>query len=183
MSGPDPESAVPVDPETGRAEEHQLPPDFIFLLCGSLAGGLPAGIFTTLISEPGRSGSPIYGLLLPWGILPFFLALVAGWRGRRSPALRRLAWFTSSASVVGLPAHLDGNEHALSRLSRKFAQRLHGRFSLPVILVDERLSSAEASRSLKQAGLSGRRQKPVLDQVAAQTILQSYFDSHSHAPA
>lgn len=105
MSGPDPESAVPVDPETGRAEEHQLPPDFIFLLCGSLAGGLPAGIFTTLISEPGRSGSPIYGLLLPWGILPFFLALVAGWRGRRSPALRRLAWFTSSASVVGLLAH------------------------------------------------------------------------------
>ncbi len=85
--------------------------------------------------------------------------------------------------VVGLPAHLDGNEHALSRLSRKFAQRLHGRFSLPVILVDERLSSAEASRSLKQAGLSGRRQKPVLDQVAAQTILQSYFDSDSHAPA
>ncbi|MBU3735686.1 MAG: Holliday junction resolvase RuvX, partial [Methylobacterium sp.] len=95
--------------------------------------------------------------------------LIAEWR----PALL----------VVGLPAHLDGNEHALSRLSRKFAQRLHGRFSLPVLLVDERLSSAEASRSLKQAGLSGRRQKPVLDQVAAQTILQSYFDSHSHATA
>lgn len=95
--------------------------------------------------------------------------LIAEWR----PALL----------VVGLPTYLDGSEHALSRLSRKFAQRLHGRFSLPVMLVDERLSSAEASRSLQQAGLSGRRQKPVLDQVAAQTILQFYFDNHSHAPA
>jgi len=83
--------------------------------------------------------------------------------------------------VVGLPAHLDGTEHALSRLCRKFAQRLHGRFNLPVALVDERLSSAEASQSLKQAGIAGRRQKPVLDQVAAQTILQSYFDHHATA--
>jgi len=83
--------------------------------------------------------------------------------------------------VVGLPAHLDGTEHALSRLCRKFAQRLHGRFNLPVALVDERLSSAEASQSLKQAGIAGRRQKPVLDQIAAQTILQSYFDHHATA--
>lgn len=83
--------------------------------------------------------------------------------------------------VVGLPAHLDGTEHELSRLCRKFAQRLHGRFNLPVALIDERLSSAEASQSLKQAGIAGRRQKPVLDQVAAQTILQSYFDHHATA--
>ena len=96
-------------------------------------------------------------------------ALIAEWR--------------PSLLVVGLPAHLDGAEHELSRLCRKFAQRLHGRFSLPVTLVDERLSSAEASQSLKQAGLAGRRQKPVLDQVAAQTILQSFFDSHAHVTA
>lgn len=96
-------------------------------------------------------------------------ALIAEWR--------------PSLLVVGLPSHLDGAEHELSRLCRKFAQRLHGRFSLPVTLVDERLSSAEASQSLKQAGIAGRRQKPVLDQVAAQTILQSFFDSHAHVPA
>jgi hypothetical protein len=105
MSEPDTDSAERINPETVRAEEHQLPPDFIFVLCAALAGGLPAGIFTTLISEPGRSGSPIYGLLLPWGVLPFFLVLVAGWRGRHSPGLRRLAWFTSVASLVGLLAH------------------------------------------------------------------------------
>jgi len=105
MSDRETELDAPSNPETGRAEEHQLPPDFIFVLCAALAGGLPAGIFTTLISEPGRSGSPIYGLLLPWGILPFFLVLVAGWQGRNSPDLRRLAWFTSAASVLGLLAH------------------------------------------------------------------------------
>lgn len=82
--------------------------------------------------------------------------------------------------VVGLPRYLDGSEHELSRLCRKFAQRLHGRFKLPVFLVDERLSSAEASQSLRQVGIHGRRQKPVLDQVAAQTILQSFFDGRAH---
>ena len=83
--------------------------------------------------------------------------------------------------VVGLPSHLDGTEHELSRLCRKFANRLRGRFDLPVTLVDERLTSAEASRSLREAGIGSRRQKPMLDQVAAQHILQSYFDAQSHA--
>jgi putative Holliday junction resolvase len=78
--------------------------------------------------------------------------------------------------VVGLPSHMDGTEHELSRLCRKFANRLHGRFDLPVALVDERLSSVEASLALNEAGIQGRRQKPMLDQVAAQLILQSYLD-------
>ena len=84
--------------------------------------------------------------------------------------------------VVGLPAYLDGTEHELSRLARKFANRLHGRFNLPVALVDERLSSAQASQSLKETGIGGRRQKPLLDQVAAQHILQTYLD-RTHATA
>ena len=47
-------------------------------------------------------------------------------------------------------------------------------------MVDERLSSAEASQSLKEMGIGGRKQKPMLDQIAAQVILQSYFDTISH---
>jgi putative Holliday junction resolvase len=78
--------------------------------------------------------------------------------------------------VVGLPLSLEGEEHALTLLCRKFARRLNGRFNLPVAMVDERLSSAEASETLKQSGINGRKQKPLLDQVAAQHILQSYFD-------
>lgn len=81
--------------------------------------------------------------------------------------------------VVGLPLHENGEPHAMTKLCTRFAQRLEGRFSLPVALVDERFSSAEASQSLMAAGVSGRQQKAMIDQVAAQTILQSYFDQAS----
>ena len=78
--------------------------------------------------------------------------------------------------VVGLPLSLDGKEHQLTLLCKRFARRLEGRFNLPVVMIDERLSSAEASQTLKELGIGGRKQKPMIDQVAAQHILQSYFD-------
>ena len=81
--------------------------------------------------------------------------------------------------VVGLPMHENGEAHAMTKLCTRFAQRLEGRFSLPVALVDERFTSAEATLSLKAAGVRGRQQKTMIDQVAAQTILQSYFDQLS----
>lgn len=81
--------------------------------------------------------------------------------------------------VVGLPAHMDGVEHTLSRLARKFAHELGTRFKLPVELVDERLSSAAADISLCEAGIAARKRKPLLDQVAAQQILQGYLDAIS----
>ena len=81
--------------------------------------------------------------------------------------------------IVGLPMHMDGESHAMTSLSKKFAQRLEGRFNLPVVMVDERLSSAEASQNLRAAGVSGIKQKAMLDAVAAQSILQSYFDALS----
>lgn len=79
--------------------------------------------------------------------------------------------------VVGLPLNLDGTEHDVTQLCKKFARRLNGRFNLPVMMIDERYSSVEASNLLNQQGIKGRAQKEMLDQVAAQTILQSYFDS------
>jgi hypothetical protein len=88
-----------------RSAEHQLPPGFVLVLCAALGGGLPAGIFTTLATEPGRPGSPVYGLLLPWGILPFFLVIVSGWRGRMSTEVRRLGLYTLVAAVLGLLAY------------------------------------------------------------------------------
>jgi putative Holliday junction resolvase len=84
-----------------------------------------------------------------------------------------------SLLVVGLPMHMDGEPHLLTQLSKKFAQRLEGRFNLPVIMVDERLSSAEAAQNLNAAGIKGIKQKAMLDAVAAQSILQSYFDNLS----
>lgn len=79
--------------------------------------------------------------------------------------------------VIGLPFHTDGTEHEMTRLSRKFGQRLHGRFKLPVYWVDERMSSLYAESLLAEAQVFGKKQKQVLDQVAAQAILQSFFES------
>ena len=79
--------------------------------------------------------------------------------------------------IVGLPLSLDGAETAITQLCKKFARRLNGRFNIPVLMIDERYSSVEASDMLNQTGVKGRAQKAMLDQVAAQTILQSYFDS------
>lgn len=78
--------------------------------------------------------------------------------------------------VVGLPAHADGTEHEISRLSRRFARRLEGRFGIGTLLVDECYTSALAEAALRQAGVTGNMRKPVLDQVAAQLILQAYFN-------
>lgn len=82
--------------------------------------------------------------------------------------------------VVGYPLNSDGSEHNITQLCKKFARRLNGRFNLPVIMIDERYSSIEASSRLNETGVKGRAQKAILDQVAAQTILQSYFDNLDH---
>ena len=81
-----------------------------------------------------------------------------------------------SLLIVGLPTHLDGKPHTLTQLSKKFAQRLEGRFNLPVMMIDERLSSVEASQNLRAAGIKAQEQKALIDAAAAQVILQSYFD-------
>lgn len=78
--------------------------------------------------------------------------------------------------IVGLPLHSDGTAHELTQLSQRFARRLSGRFNIKVIMKDERYTSEIASVTLREAGIAGRKQKAVLDQIAAQQILQSFFD-------
>lgn len=70
--------------------------------------------------------------------------------------------------VVGLPVHPDGAEHEMTARARKFANQLHGRFGLPVELVDERYSSAVISA----------KRGEVIDDRAAAIILQQYFDTN-----
>jgi putative Holliday junction resolvase len=79
--------------------------------------------------------------------------------------------------VVGLPMHADGTEHEVSRLARRFAQRLEGRFGIPSILVDERLTSRAAATRLKEAGVVRGKLENVLDSAAAREILEAYFAS------
>ncbi len=84
--------------------------------------------------------------------------------------------------VVGLPLSMDGEEHDLTRRSRRFANQLHGRFNLPVAMVDERLTSFDADLRLREAGVKGSLRKGLDDTLAAQQILQDYLD-HDHATA
>ena len=79
--------------------------------------------------------------------------------------------------VVGLPMHADGNEHEVSRLARRFANRLEGRFGLKVELVDERLTSKIAESRLREAGVRAGRMKDTLDAAAASEILAAYFET------
>lgn len=80
--------------------------------------------------------------------------------------------------VVGLPLSMEGAEHDLTRRARRFANQLHGRFGLPVALVDERLTSFDADLRLREAGVKGRDRKGLDDRLAAQQILQDFLDQH-----
>ncbi len=81
--------------------------------------------------------------------------------------------------VVGLPTHMDGAEHEMTARSRRFGQQLNGRFGLPVEFADERLSSFDAEIQLREAGKNAKAARKHLDAVAAQLILQTWFDTHA----
>ena len=84
--------------------------------------------------------------------------------------------------VVGRPRHDDGSPHETARLAERFARRLRERFRLPVVFVDETLSSAEAESRLREARTRERR-KADLDAMSAAVILQSFLDSpQAHEP-
>ena len=72
--------------------------------------------------------------------------------------------------VVGLPTSVQGEPHKMTRQAEDFARRLEKRFKLPVARVDERFTSVEAESRLR-----GLKNKAV-DSVAAQLILEQYFD-------
>jgi len=80
--------------------------------------------------------------------------------------------------IVGEPRHLSGASGASAREARAYSRSLAGRIgSVPVHLVDERLSTVTAASSLRANGLDSRAQRPVIDQAAAVVILQAYLDA------
>lgn len=96
-------------------------------------------------------------------------------RARFAAIARMVAEWQPSRFVVGAPSRTDGSGHPVGRLARRFAQRLAGRFGIPADIVDEHLTSFDAERDLRAAGVRGARLKAGLDPVAAQRILESYF--------
>jgi len=80
--------------------------------------------------------------------------------------------------IVGLPRALSGQEGQAAGTARSYARELAGRLApVRVRMVDERLTSVDAHRRLRQSGVSGRSGRAVVDQAAAVLILQSALDA------
>ena len=79
--------------------------------------------------------------------------------------------------LVGLPRSLSGGEGPAAETARAYARRLAARVEVPVRLVDERLSTVAAQRSLRSSGVKGRKQRAVVDQAAAVVLLQAALDT------
>lgn len=90
-----------------------------------------------------------------------------------------LADWNPDALVVGRPLNMDGTVQELTRLAEKFAARLHGRFGLPVLMQDERLTTVDArSEIFSREGYRGIKNRSI-DSLAACLILESWFNNNN----
>jgi putative Holliday junction resolvase len=94
-------------------------------------------------------------------------------------ALRRLlAEYQIKEIVVGLPLRLSGAEGTQSEKMRRFAEDLESHFGVTVHLWDERWTSTEANRLLRETDLSIEKRAKAVDRMAATLILQSWLEAH-----
>ena len=84
--------------------------------------------------------------------------------------------------VVGLPIHMDGREGNKSKEAREFGKQLERTTGLIPEYVDETLSTYEAEQELKERKMSPKKRKQVIDQVAAQKVLQEFLDHKKRTP-
>jgi putative holliday junction resolvase len=99
------------------------------------------------------------------------------------PRLRKIVLEKGvSAIVVGIPRNMDGSYGPAAEKAKLFLSELKSEFTgLRLIAWDERLTTVEAQRLLHAAGRDVKKSRPVIDQVAAQVLLQSYLDSAAGA--
>lgn len=83
--------------------------------------------------------------------------------------------------VVGLPVSFDGQLHGQARAIQSFAEKLRRRLSVPLVFVDETLSSVRAEERLREAGVRGPRIRERIDAEAAAIILGDYLDQRRRA--
>ncbi|MBC1934885.1 Holliday junction resolvase RuvX [Listeria grandensis] len=81
--------------------------------------------------------------------------------------------------VVGWPKNMNNTVGERAEASEKYAEVLENRVGVPVVLWDERLTTAAAERTLLEADVSRKKRKKVIDKLAAVMILQSYLDSNN----
>ncbi len=131
--------------------------DFGHRRIGVAVGQEITGAARPLTTLPARDGQP------DWAAVS---SLLQHWR--------------PDALVVGLPLHMDGSEQDTTHAARRFADRLQGRYHLPVYFADERLSSRAAVALIRQQQPQRRGRRRAerdgdVDAVAAQLILETFF--------
>lgn len=81
--------------------------------------------------------------------------------------------------IVGLPRHMDGREGDAALRARSWATTLTERIPIPVRLLDERLSTVQAGRALRESGRSTREARSLIDSASAVMVLQSALDGEA----
>jgi len=81
--------------------------------------------------------------------------------------------------ILGLPRNMDGSYGPAAEKARAFAEKLRARVPCAVKLWDERLTTVAAQKSLHAAGRNAKQSRAVIDQAAAQLILQGWLDSQA----
>jgi putative Holliday junction resolvase len=79
--------------------------------------------------------------------------------------------------IVGMPRNMDGTYGPAATKAKEFIEALRSSTEIKIIGWDERLTTVSAQRSLHEAGKNTKKQRPIIDQVAAQIILQGWLDS------
>jgi putative Holliday junction resolvase len=134
--------------------------DFGTLRIGVATGQSVTGTATPLQPINARDGIPNWDLLA---------TLISEW----SP----------DALVIGIPLNYDGTISDMAHRARKFANRLNEKFKIPCFLMDERLSTAAAKEIHYAAGGSSNFKKESVDGIAAQLILESWFNCDIRIPS
>ena len=84
--------------------------------------------------------------------------------------------------IVGLPLNMDGSDGPSAQSARAFARNFAARSTLPIVMIDERLSTAAVTRTLIDADASRKRRAEVVDKMAAAYILQGALDRLRNMP-
>lgn len=85
--------------------------------------------------------------------------------------------YAVSTIVVGMPRNMDGTSGPAAEKAKVFIEKLRERVTCRVLPWDERLTTVSAQRALREAGRKAKNQRSVIDQAAAQILLQSWLDS------
>ena len=81
--------------------------------------------------------------------------------------------------LIGMPVSMDGVEREQAQKTQRFVDAVRQKASVPVITSDERLSTVEAERRMREMGMSAERRKALRDAASAAIVLQSYLDSRA----